>query len=30
MLPIQDDPAAMTAALKAEIWDKVDLASYGM
>lgn len=30
MLPIQDDPAAMTAALKSEIWDKVDLASYGM
>lgn len=30
MLPIQDDPAAMTEALKREIWDKVDLNTYGM
>jgi TRAP-type C4-dicarboxylate transport system substrate-binding protein len=30
MLPIQDDPAAMTAALKREVWDEVDLSTYGM
>lgn len=30
MEPIQDDPAAMTEALKSEIWDKIDLKTYGM